>query len=103
LEEVINLQPDYIDWCAKNLDHFYLSNEVIDEIKAVNPDFQITQEALETLNTRYENWENEYYDNFEPDYYRDTFDALTDGLYGDYDAWRENGGEFDSLMDGLGH
>lgn len=36
------------------------------------------------------------------DYERDTFDALTDGQYGDYDDWRENGGDFDSLRDRLG-
>lgn len=37
------------------------------------------------------------------DYERDTFDALTDGMYGDYDEWRERGGDIDSLMDSLGY
>lgn len=32
----------------------------------------------------------------------DTFDALTDGQYGDYDDFIENGGDMDSLMDALG-
>ena len=27
------------------------------------------------------------------DYERDTFYALTDGMYGDYDEWRENGAD----------
>ena len=43
----------------------------------------------------------DYYD--EPDYKRDTFDALTDGLYGDYDEWEEGGGDMDSLRDALGY
>lgn len=34
---------------------------------------------------------------------RDTFYALTDGQYGDYDEWRERGGDIDSLMDSLGY
>ena len=34
---------------------------------------------------------------------RDTFNALTDGQYGDYDEWRERGGDIDSLMDSLGY
>lgn len=37
------------------------------------------------------------------DYERETFYALTDGMYGDYDEWRENGGNIDSLMDSLGY
>lgn len=34
---------------------------------------------------------------------RDTFYALTDGMYGDYDEWKENGGDMDNLMDSLGY
>jgi len=37
------------------------------------------------------------------DYERDTFYALTDGMYGDYEEWQENGGDIDSLMDALGY
>lgn len=37
------------------------------------------------------------------DYERDTFYALTDGMYGDYDEWSENGGDIGSLMDSLGY
>ena len=46
----------------------------------------------------YGDW-NDYYRDLE----RDTFYALTDGQYGDYDEWREDGGDMDSLMDGLGY
>ena len=44
------------------------------------------------------------YDSYDDnDYERDTFYALTDGIYGDYDEFRENGGSIDSLMDALGY
>lgn len=44
------------------------------------------------------------YDSYDDnDYERDTFYALTDGQYGDYDEFRENGGDLDSLMDALGY
>lgn len=47
--------------------------------------------------------EDDYdYDSSHNDYERDSFDALTDGQYGDYDDWKENGGDYDSLRDGLG-
>ena len=48
------------------------------------------------------NYENSY-DDRNDDYNRDTFDALTDGQYGNYDDWREGGGDFDSLRDRLGY
>jgi hypothetical protein len=46
---------------------------------------------------------DDYYDYSDyNNYERDTFDALTDGQYGSYYDWRENGGDIDGLMDGLG-
>lgn len=56
-----------------------------------------------------DNYENDDYCNYDgyDDYNddeneRDTFYALTDGQYGDYDEWRRNGGDMDSLMESLG-
>lgn len=43
---------------------------------------------------------DDYNDN---DYERDTFYALTDGMYGDYEDFVAAGGDWDSLMDGLGY
>ena len=37
------------------------------------------------------------------DYERDTFYALTDGMYGSYEDWKEQNGDLDSLMDSLGY
>jgi len=37
------------------------------------------------------------------DYERDTFYALTDGMYGSYEDWKERNGDMDSLMDSLGY
>ena len=45
----------------------------------------------------------EHYNDEDDDNERDTFHALTDGMYGDYDEWKENGGDMDNLMDGLGY
>jgi hypothetical protein len=35
-------------------------------------------------------------------YEKDTFYALTDGQYGDYDDWKQSGQDFDDLRDSLG-
>lgn len=34
---------------------------------------------------------------------RDTFYALTDGMYGDYEDWIEDGNDYDSLRDMIGY
>ena len=39
----------------------------------------------------------------EDDNERDLFYTLTAGQYGDYDEWRRNGGDIDSLMERLGY
>lgn len=112
VREVLDIQYSYIDWCAINLDHFFISDEVIEEIKSIVPDFSISEEGQNKLSEKYETWKNEQkdyddYNNYDDyhdyqDYKRDTFGALTDGQYGDYDDFRENGGDIDSLLDALG-
>ena len=59
------------------------------------------------MNTEKENednyddqYENDPYDGY--DWEEEEFDALTDGQYGDYDDFRENGGDLDYLRDVLG-
>lgn len=109
IREIAGIQPSYIGWCAINLEHFFIDEEEIEALKAIYPNFSLSEEANEKLAEKYETWEDEqedYSDHGSPDYQdyeRDTFDALTDGQYGDYDEWRENGGGLNSLMDGLGY
>lgn len=72
LRQIIDLQPSYIDWCAINLEHFYISENVIEEIKSLNPDFALTEEGQEKLNERYTIWENKqvnYHDRSNYEYY----------------------------------
>lgn len=45
-------------------------------------------------------YDSSYDDN---DYERETFYALTDGMYGDYEEFKENGGDIDYIMDSLGY
>ena len=111
LQEVIAIRASYINWCMINLDHFCISDEVLDEIKEIKPGFSLSKEADECLTQKNDDWVNEqenyndrhsYDRNDYQDYERDTFDAITDGQYGDYDDWKERGGDMDHLMEGLG-
>ena len=114
IQEMAGIQPSYLDWCAINLEDFYIDKEEIEALKEAYPGFSFSEDAKGKLAEKYEVWENEQedyldYDSFDnydrpdyQDYEQDTFDALTDGQYGSYDDWRENSGDIDSLMDGLG-
>lgn len=75
VKEVLELQPNYLDWCAINLDHFYISDEIITEIKEIKPDFTISEEGKQKLADKYSTWENEQeqdtyddYDDYSPSY-----------------------------------
>lgn len=55
------------------------------------------QENEDYYEDQYDNDPNDGYD-----WEEEEFDALTDGQYGDYDDFRENGGDLDYLRDVLG-
>lgn len=106
VRQVIDNQPSYLDWCSLNLDHFYISNEVIEEIKGVIPDFKLSDEGVAKLNDKYEVWENEQendYDDYHDYHERESYgqyagsypqdveglsdDFINDVLDGDPDAY----------------
>lgn len=107
ISEVIELQMSYLDWCIINLEHFYLSDEVFEQINGISPNFHFSEQAQEMLRQKFEKWEQEedgqdtYETNdWDNDHERDNFDALTDGQYGDYDDWN---GDWDTLRDSMGY
>ena len=74
VKQVLDLQPSYLDWCAINLDHFYISSEVIQEIQIISPNFSISQEGQQHLDSKYHTWENEQEQNNDNDSYEDQTD-----------------------------
>src|SRR5690554_957889 len=75
VREIIEIQPAYIDWCAINLDHFYISTEVIEEIKASYSNFKISEEGVNKLNEKHEQRETEQedYGDYYEDYERESY------------------------------
>jgi hypothetical protein len=96
LEDVLQLNPSYVDWCLQNVDFFCLDNEIFEQQKHL-----FSVQAQEGQTRKYEEFleEDDDYDDYR-DQDRNTFNALTDGQYGDYDDFD---GDFDSLMDGMGY
>lgn len=73
VREVLELQPSYIEWCLLNLDHFYISEETIETIKQIKPNFNITEQANQKRIEKYQLWEQKQTDedNYENDYEND--------------------------------
>jgi len=71
VKEILEIQPTYLDWCAINLDHFYISDEIIAEVKAIIPSFVISDEGQSKLTEKYETWESQQQDNDDNDDYDD--------------------------------
>lgn len=46
LSDVLDKNEEYVDWCMMNIDCFVLSNEAMDEIKKIYPDFIISSSFL---------------------------------------------------------
>lgn len=77
LGEVLNLNPDYIYWCAWNIAGFSISDEALDEISELFPSFIISSDFRENLKIAEseeeeyaeEDYDNGYYDE-EPTYDR---------------------------------
>lgn len=101
--------PDYISWCIINLDHFFIEERILYELAGI-AQVKLSDEAKEVLKLKYERFmEYEDDDNYDDYFYpsdfinweKETFDALTDGQYGDYDDYG-GFGDMDRLRDALG-
>ena len=71
LDEIIKTDLDYINWCLINLDHFVISDEIVEVVKTLQPAFQLTAEAEEKRKEKLETWEenrSSYYDSSYDDY-----------------------------------
>lgn len=59
IREIIELQPNYLQWCLINLHHFYLPDHVIEEIKEVKPTFTLSKYAEKKRTEKFEDWKKD--------------------------------------------
>ncbi|QED38991.1 hypothetical protein FK178_15260 [Antarcticibacterium arcticum] len=57
LEEVISIQPDYINWCILNLDHFLVDEDQLEEFLEINTSFFLSKNALMKLEIKWDEYD----------------------------------------------
>lgn len=112
ISEVAASNHGCIDWCLIHLDHFYISQNTLDSLLEAHSDFSLSSEALIErkekelryleVNEQIIQYQEVYNYNSTSDDEMETFLALTDGEDYHYDEWRDNGGDIDTLMMGMG-
>ncbi|SMO60648.1 exodeoxyribonuclease X C-terminal domain-containing protein [Solitalea koreensis] len=56
LEEVVKLNPDYIEQCVRKEKDFFITAPVIEDLMKLNPDLSISEEAIDILETKRLEW-----------------------------------------------
>ena len=74
-----DMSTKYLNWCAINVDFFYLSEETVGQIEKLKPSLKLSEEAKRILKTKRKAWLSEknrrnfhhedYYDNNDYDSY----------------------------------
>ena len=72
LSDIIEFDPNYIEWCQKNTQNVLFLDSVVEEIKSAYPEFVMDYECEEKRTIAVD------------EYYND----LCDDLYEDYDSYR---------------
>ena len=87
VRQIVDIQPSYLDWCAINLDHFYMTEYVIEEIKEIKSDFVLSTEGLQKLDDKFSTWEEEQVANevYDEDDLSENYDDV--GSYADQTDW----------------
>ena len=86
IAQIVDENPSYIEWMIENVDNIAFGEDVISELDPSDNLVEINSEKLE--NFEVDSWHDGDYNNHDGydddnDYRRDTWDAMTDGQYGD--------------------
>jgi len=125
LVDVLQENPAYVRWCFSTIEWFSLSTKLEEFLRDYDDETILSGRLSKELDELFINeqdeilsdddnsddsdWEESYdQHDFDRDDYEendadeDYFNAITDGQYGDYNRYRENGFDMDDLADMLG-
>lgn len=77
LRDVFERDPAYVDYCLVNVDEFLVEDFILDDLKELNPDYPISDQALAQVDEKWNRYEADAYNNDEDFYIEDEAD-----LYG---------------------
>lgn len=90
VRQVVDIELSYIEWCAINLDHFFMYADELAEIKKIKPDFKLTDEATQKLSEKYDAWQRDLAKNDETDYEEeDTYDNYNGSYAQDVEGYSD--------------
>ena len=78
LRDVFERDPAYVDYCLVNVDEFLVEDFVLDDLREINPDYPISDEALAQVDEKWNRYEADAYNNDDDFYIEDDAD-----LYGE--------------------
>ncbi|UKJ08091.1 hypothetical protein [Solitalea lacus] len=84
LQDIVKLDPDYLNTCAIQEKDFFIAGPVINDLKGLNPQFRLTDVALATLAQKHKHWKIDA--DIEDDDDEDTY------AYFDEQAWKNEFG-----------
>lgn len=83
--QIVDENPSYIEWMIENIDNIAFSEDVVSELDLSDDLVEINSEKLESFEDN--SWNDDdfhHHNSYDDDYYRrDSWDAMTDGQYGD--------------------
>ncbi len=68
LEEVFQKDPKFVEQCLLKMEDFNISDDVMEELKAIDDEFEFSAEALQKRDEKFQQWEQEQ-DEDDDDYY----------------------------------
>lgn len=106
LRDVLESYPDYFVWCLDNLNHLWMSSELIEEIRdnypdfpgndlldqhMLEPDFDDDEDGDEDYGRNYDYYERQHYDEYAGTYVQEVMgwsdEMIDDALDGEPDAY----------------
>jgi hypothetical protein len=102
VKDILNLDPNYLEWCAVHLDQLCMTDEVIEQIRAIMPGFALSEEAKQSLKDKFDNWQNvlkrEQMDHDDESYEQATYENYNGSYAQDIEGWSDQ--DIDDVFDG---
>lgn len=92
MENIVKIQPSYINWCSMNLDHCILPQHILDSLFLLNPEFNLSEMEENKRMAKELKWDQAYLEDEveeeidnEHEYHNPDVESIDDLEFGDWD------------------